>query len=291
MVEAAVRLAEGEKIFCQGVAAFHEMAVIQRNPQLTEGDHDLRDRFDVRRAPGGVAALAVLGFGKVGQCLVCRGLDGLLVLIFGEGLQGHCRHVGVGIAGAGEVPAAVSKLVIQDLVDVELACGLGFGGGVFRDVVAAGIEGDERPDGAVETLPDRFFKIAQRGQEVIARDVRRVAPDGSQGEDDAGIFGVFPLVQHAGAVFDVLLDARVVIVKVIRGDRIAGTGQADDGPLAADGADLRRFDSGHHIGGAALYFILDVGRRQRGNRQRQKDREGQNPCGNSFDSSHLYFPL
>ena len=51
VVEAAVGLAEGEKIFCQVVAAFHETAVVQRNPQLAEGDYDLRDGFDVRRAP------------------------------------------------------------------------------------------------------------------------------------------------------------------------------------------------------------------------------------------------
>ena len=286
VVEAAVRLAEGEKIFCQGVAVFDETAVIQRNPQLAEGDDDLRSGFDVRRAPGGVAALAVLGFGKPGKGLVGGGLDGFLVLIFGKGLQGHGGHVGVGIAGAGEVPAAVSKLVIQDLVDVELARGLGFGGGVFRDVVAAGIEGDERPDGAVEALPDRFFEIAQRGQEVIARDVRRVAADGGQGEDDAGIFGVFPLVQHAGAVFDVLLDARVVIVKVIRGDRIAGTGQADDGPLAADGADLRRFDGGEHVGGAALQFALDAGGGQGRGGQRGEDAERQDEGGEFTDFLH-----
>ena len=290
MVEAAVRLPEREKIIRQRVAAFHKAAVIQRNPQLTERDDDLRSGFDVRRAPGGVAALAVLGFGKPGKGLVGGGLDGFLVLIFGEGLQGHGGHVGVRIAGAGEVPAAVSKLVIQDLVDVELARGLGFGGGVFRDVVAAGIEGDERPDGAVEALPDRFFEIAQRGQEVIARDVRRIAPDGSQRENDAGILSVFSFMQHAGAVLDVLLDARIVIFVVICGNSVTGTGKTDNCPFAADGADLRRFDSGHHIGGAALYFILDAGRRQRGNRQRQKDREGQNPC-NSFGSSHLYFPL
>ena len=286
VVEAAVRLPEREKIIRQRVAAFHKAAVIQRNPQLTERDDDLRSGFDVRRAPGGVAALAVLGFGKPGKGLVGGGLDGFLVLIFGEGLQGHGGHVGVGIAGAGEVPAAVSKLVIQDLVDVELACGLGFGRGVFRDVVAAGIEGDERPDGAVEALPDRFFEIAQRGQEVIARDVRRVAADGGQGEDDAGIFGVLPLVQHAGAVFDVLLDARVVIVKVIRGDRIAGTGQADDGPLAADGADLRRFDGGEHVGGAALQFALDAGGGQGRGGQRGEDAERQDEGGEFTDFLH-----
>ena len=142
VVEAAVRLAEGEKIFCQGVAAFHKTAVIQRNPQLAEGDDDLRSGFDVRRAPGGVAALAVLGFGEPGEGLVGGGLDGFLVLIFGEGLQGHGGHVGVGIAGAGEVPAAVSKLVIQDLVDVELARGLCLCGRIFGNLVIAGIQRD-----------------------------------------------------------------------------------------------------------------------------------------------------
>ena len=49
--------------------------------------------------------------------------------------------------------------------------------------------------------------------------------------------------------------------------------------------------AGHHVSGAALYLALDAGCCKGGNRQRQKDREGQNPCRNSFDSSHLYFPL
>ncbi len=131
-----------------------------------------------------------------------------------------------------------------------------------------------------------FFEIAQRGQEVIARDVRRVAADGGQGEDDAGIFGVFPFVQHAGAVFDVLLDARVVIVKVIRGERIAGTGQADDGPLAADGADLRHFDGGEHIGGAALQLALDAGGGQDRGGQRDEDAERQDEGGEFTDFLH-----
>ena len=273
------------------MAAFHKAAVIQRNPQLTERDDDLRSGFDVRRAPGGVAALAVLGFGKPGKGLVGGGLDGFLVLIFGEGLQGHGGHVGVRIAGAGEVPAAVSKLVIQDLVDVELARGLGFGGGVFRDVVAAGIEGDERPDGAVEALPDRFFEIAQRGQEVIARDVRRIAPDGSQRENDAGILSVFSFMQHAGAVLDVLLDARIVIFIVICGNSVTGTSKTDNCPFAADGADLRRFDSGHHIGGAALYFILDAGRCKCGNSQREQDGKRQNQRCKFTNLLHILIPL
>ena len=291
VIEAAVRLPEREKIFRQRVAAFHKAAVVQRNPQLTERNHDLRDRLYVGRAPRCKAALAVLRFGKVGQCLVCRGLDGLLVLIFCKCLKRHCGNIHIGIAGAGETPAAVLHLVLDDLIDVKLARGLRLCGGIFGNIVIAGIQRDQCPDWAVQTLPDGLFKIAKRGQKIVARDLGRVAPDGGQREDDAGILGVFSFMQHAGAVLDVLLHARIVIFIVICGNRIAGTGKTDNCPFAADGADLRRFDSGHHIGGAALYLALDAGRRQRGNRQRQKDREGQNPCRNSFDSSHLYFPL
>lgn len=131
VVEAAVRLAEGEKIFCQGVAAFHETAVIQRNPQLTERDHDLCNGLYVGRAPRCVAALAVLHFGKVGQSLVCRGFDRFLILIFCKCLQCHCGNVHVGIAGAGETPAAVLHLILDDLIDVKLARGLCLCGGFF----------------------------------------------------------------------------------------------------------------------------------------------------------------
>ena len=98
-------------------------------------------------------------------------------------------------------------------------------------------------------------------------------------------------MQHAGAVFDVLLDARVVIVKVIRGDRIAGTGQADDGPLAADGADLRRFDGGHHVSGAALYLALDAGRCKCGNSQREQDGKRQNQRCKFTNLLHILIPL
>ena len=142
VVEAAVRLAEGEKIFCQVVAAFHETAVIQRNPQLAEGDYDLRDGFDVRRSPGGEAALAVLRFGKVGQRLVSRGFDRFLILIFCKRLQCHCGNVHVGIAGAGETPAAVLHLILDDLIDVKLARGLRLCGRIFGNLVIAGIQRD-----------------------------------------------------------------------------------------------------------------------------------------------------
>ena len=290
VVEAAVRLPDREKIFRQGMTVFHKAAVSKVNSKLTERDHDLRNGLYVGRSPRCKAALAVLHFGKVGQSLVRCGFDRFLILIFCKRLQCHCGNVHVGIAGAGETPAAVLHLILDDLIDVKLARGLCLCGGVLRNVVIAGIQRDQCPNGAVQPLPDGLFKIAQRGQKVVSRDLGRVAPDGSQRENDAGILGVFSFMQHAGAVLDVLLNARIVIFVVICGNSVTRTGKTDNCPFAADGADLRGFDSGHHIGGAALYFILDARCRQRGNSQRQKDREGQNPC-NSFGSSHLYFPL
>ena len=162
VIEAAVRLPEREKIFRQRVTAFHKAAVVQRNPQLTERDHDLRDGFDVGRAPRCVAALAVLRFGKVGQSLVCRGFDRFLILIFCKCLQCHCGNVHVGISGAGQTPAAVFHLAIQNFIDVELPGCLRFCGGIFGNLVIAGIQRDQCPNGAVQTLPDGLFKIAQR---------------------------------------------------------------------------------------------------------------------------------
>ena len=291
VVEAAVRLAEGEKIFCQVVAAFHETAVIQRNPQLAEGDYDLRDGFDVGRAPRCVAALAVLRFGKVGQSLVCRGFDRFLILIFCKRLQCHCGNVHVGIAGAGETPAAVLHLILDDLIDVKLARGLRLCGRIFGNLVIAGIQRDQCPNGAVQTLPDGLFKIAQRGQKVVSRDLGRVAPDGSQGENDAGILGVFSFMQHARAVLDVLLDARIVIFIVICGNRIAGTSKTDNCPFAADGADLRRFDCGHHVSGAALYLALDAGRCKCGNSQREQDGKRQNQRCKFTNLLHILISL
>ena len=162
VVEAAVRLAEGEKIFCQGVAVFDETAVVQRNPQLTERDHDLRDRFDVGCSPRRKASLAVLHIGQVGHRLVRCGFDRFLVLIFCKRLQCHCGNVHIGIASAGQTPTAVLHLILDDLIDVKLARGLRFCRGVFRNVVVPGVKGNERPDGAVQALPDGLFKIAQR---------------------------------------------------------------------------------------------------------------------------------
>ena len=291
VIEAAVGLTEREKVFYKTVTVLYEAAVIQVHAQLAECDHDLRDGLDVRRSPRRKAALAVLHVGEISQCLVRCGFDRLLILIFCQRLQCHCSNIYIGIAGAGQAPAAVLHLVIQDFIDVELPGRLCLCGGIFGNLIITGIQRNERPDGTVQTLPDGFVKIAQRREKIVARDLGRISANGSQREDDAGILRIFSFMQHAVAVFDVLFNARVIFIVIICGNGIPRTGKTDNCPFAADGADLRRFDSGHHISGAALYFILDAGCRQCGNGQRQKDCKGQNPSRNSFDSSHLYFPL
>ena len=64
VIEAAVRLPEGQEVFCQRVAVFHKAGIVKADAQLTERDDDLCDGFHVRRAPRRIAALAVLIFGK-----------------------------------------------------------------------------------------------------------------------------------------------------------------------------------------------------------------------------------
>ena len=143
------------------MTVFHKAAVSNVNSKLAERDHDLRNGLYVGRAPRCVAALAVLRFGKVGQSLVCRGFDRFLILIFCKCLQCHCGNVHVGIAGAGETPATVFHLIIQDFIDIKLPGCLRFGAGILRNFVIPGIERDERPDGAVHALPDGFFKVSE----------------------------------------------------------------------------------------------------------------------------------
>ena len=271
MIKATVRLTEREKIFRQSVTAFHKTAVIQRNPQLTECDNDLCDGFYIRGAPRGIATLAVLHFRKVGQCFICCGFYCFLVLIFCQRLQCHRCHVRIRITNAREIPTAIRHLIVQDFINIELARGLRLCGSVFRNIVIARIQGDKRPDRTVQALPDCFFKIAQRCEQIVACDVRRILANGCQCEDHTGILRIFSIMQHAGAVLNVLLHARIVIFIVIVWDGVAGTGKSNDCPFTTDGADFWCFDSRYHISSAALHFTLNAGHRKRRNGQRKED--------------------
>ena len=142
MIEPAIGLSEREKIFRQRVTAFHKTAVVQRNPQFTERDNDLCDGFDIGRSPRRKAALAVLHIGQISQCLICRGFDRFLVLIFCQCLKRHSGNIHVGIRRVGQRPTAVFILILDDLINVELPRGLCLCGGIFRNLIIPGIQRD-----------------------------------------------------------------------------------------------------------------------------------------------------
>ena len=162
VVEAAVRLPEREKIIRQGMTVFHKAAVSKVNSKLAERNNNLRDRFDVRRSPRRIAAFAVLHIGEIIQCLVCCALDRFLVLIFCQRLQCHCGNIHIRIACVSQRPSTVFFLILDDLIDVELARGLCLCGRIFGNIVIAGIQRDQCPNGAVQALPDGLVEVAQR---------------------------------------------------------------------------------------------------------------------------------
>ena len=51
VIEAAVRLPEGQEVFCQRVAVFHKAGIVKADSQLAQGNDDLRDGFYVRCSP------------------------------------------------------------------------------------------------------------------------------------------------------------------------------------------------------------------------------------------------
>ena len=51
VIEAAVRLPEGQEVFCQRVAVFHKAGIVKADSQLAQGNNDLRDGFYVHCSP------------------------------------------------------------------------------------------------------------------------------------------------------------------------------------------------------------------------------------------------
>ena len=94
-------------------------------------------------------------------------------------LQRHGRHVRVG-SRAAERPAAAGALGAQNSIHA-LAAHRAAG-----QVIAA-VEREQREDGSVDALIAHPCKIRIRRGQIAPADLRRVAPDGGQGEDDARI--------------------------------------------------------------------------------------------------------
>ena len=88
-------------------------------------------------------------------------------------------------------------------------------------------------------------------QQVIAAHVGHVAANGRQRQNDPGVIRGFRLVEPSGFGVDVLghVLQNLLVVVLHAGDVPVGTGQTDDHPLAADGADAGRTQSLHVVAG------------------------------------------
>ena len=115
----------------------HKAGIVKADAKLAERNNDLRNRFYVGRSPRGESSLIILHFGEVGQSFVRRALDRFLVLIFCQCLQCHSANIYVRVTGAGQAPAAVFLLAVQNFIDVKLPRGLRFCGGILRNTVIA----------------------------------------------------------------------------------------------------------------------------------------------------------
>ena len=278
MKESSFTVTELQEIVQYRVAVFHKAPIVQGDAQLAQRHQDLRGALGAGHTLALKAAIGVLPPAHAGEgFLRCLG-HGALILIPGKGLQGHAGDVRVGgiIAGglqlraAVQAPAPVRELTRQDPVHIHLPGGLGLGLGIFRDLISAAVQSDERPDGAVEALPDGPFIVPQGGEQIVPGHIGGVCADGRQRDDEAGIFRILLLVQNAAARLHIVLHPRVVLVPIGLRHRNAAPGQTDDRPLASHGAHLRLGHRVQHVCGGG---VQRVGQRRRGRRRRRQERK------------------
>ena len=178
MLEAAALYIVAQQRVNGGAAVLDEPGVgVRVDAQGGQGGDHLGDGFaggDLRRAVavgGGEAAVGILHFGQAGNGLVDGRLNlQVLLVVGGQGRQGHTRHVGVSLV-AGDGPAAVRGLHTQQLINEGLPGGGAAGGGR----VVAGIQCQQRPDGAVVALVLDVLQVAETLQQVVAANVGHIA--------------------------------------------------------------------------------------------------------------------
>ena len=256
-------------------AVFDEAAVrVRVDAQCRAGDDDLRDALSVGRAPRGEAAVAVLhGRERINAARHGR-RDGRLPAVRRQRLQHHGRHVRIGCRAVHR-PAATGELRREDRIHA-LAAHRAAG-----QVIAA-IEREQGKHRAVDALIAHPGKVGIRRGEVAAADLRRVAPDGGQREDDARIVRGFIGVERAGLAgrrrelrcfgCDVCIVARKIVA--VHG-KIPAAGQAQHRPLVAvarrrDGRRLMRQRGREH-----RLHIRALRRRGRQHRAHEQQRQTQ----------------
>ena len=254
-------MAEAAAVDIEAAQAVHGVHAVLDEAAVGRGiDAESRQRDDHLR--GGLGRLAAEGGGEGAvvilhgaeriERLVHGGLYGVVRVIVGrERLDGHGGDIGIGRL-AHHIPAAVGQLRAEDGVDELLARHV-----ALRRIVVA-VEGDERPNRAVDALIGDIAHLVETGQQVVAADIRDILADGRQREDHAGVVGRPVLVETlvgVAVLLHVLHDVLIVPV----GHGAAGAGKADDHPLAADRADIGRAERLEQISGR-LIGVLGVGR-------------------------------
>ena len=106
VAEAAVGELIGQELIENALAVFHKAAVVHRDSQRAEREHDLRAGLGRRVAPRAVATVVILKRGQPGHAEGDRILNRGALLIGRERLQNHRRHIGVRFLRA-DGPAAV----------------------------------------------------------------------------------------------------------------------------------------------------------------------------------------
>ena len=278
--EAAVGLLIAQQPVQGGMAVLHKPGIVQGDAQLAQGHQHLGRALRVGRPAAGPAAVIVLDIAEPGQRPLRRVPHRRLVLIFRQGLEGHAGDVGVGVRAAapmGQVPAAAVQLTGQDLLHVHLPGGPGLGVGIHRHFIVSGVQGQQRPDGAVDALPGGLVEVPQGRQQIIARHIRGVCADGRQGDGHPGVLRVLLLVEDALAGRRLRLHRRVIAVPEGLGHLEAAAGQAQDGPLAAHAAHPGLLHGPQHIGRRPLRGVIQRAfrRRRRGHPQAGQHRQCQ----------------
>lgn len=151
--------------------------------------------------PAGVqgieATIVLLQLGQNLEGLIHPGPDLLLGLIVrGQSLNGHACHIRVcNLAADG--PAAVRQLPGQNGVNELLPGHRVCAGGCGGDLVVVGIQGDQSPDGAVDSLLLHKLHVRQALEQIVAAHVGHILAHGREGQDQPGVIRRLAAVEAA----------------------------------------------------------------------------------------------
>ena len=154
---------------------FHEALIGCRvDAERGKRDDDLSAAFRAGRTRSAVTPIVVLERRKDSKPPLNRGCNVCpRAAVRGKRDERHGSHVDVG-RRFGKRPAPTRDFGLENGVDERVARRLSLALGSRWSVVAARIERDECPDGAVHTLPAYLVEVAKGRKHVIADNIRRI---------------------------------------------------------------------------------------------------------------------